>query len=125
MIRVQPNEAVYLKLMNKKPGLGMDTLISELDMSYATRFNDATIPDAYEALLLDVLRGDRSNFVRSDELEYSWRIFTPLLDEIERQKIDPEPYPYGTRGPASASKFVEKFGFVRHRQEYIWTPTKL
>jgi glucose-6-phosphate 1-dehydrogenase len=124
VIRVQPNEAVYMKFINKKPGLGMETTISELDLSYNTRYSDAYIPDAYEALILDVLKGNGSNFVRVDELECAWKIFTPVLHQIEREKIQPEKYPYGSRGPANSSEFVRKYGFVRHATEYVWSPTK-
>ncbi len=125
VIRVQPNEAVYMKMMNKRPGLGMEPVISELDLSYKTRYQDAQIPEAYEALILDVLNGDRSNFVRDDELEAAWRIFTPILHELE-EKSETRPnleyYSYGSRGPASLTDFVGRYGFVRHRQEYNWSP---
>lgn len=122
VIRVQPNESVYMKLMNKKPGLLMDTTISELDLSYNLRYTDAHIPDAYEALILDALRGNGSNFVRSDELEASWRIFTPVLHQLDGTSVKPEYYTYGSRGPASSSMFIKKYGFVRHEQEYVWSP---
>lgn len=64
VIRVQPNEAVYMKVMNKQPGLMNEPIISELDLSYKARFGDIYVPDAYEVLLLDFLNGDRANFVR-------------------------------------------------------------
>ncbi|ORX89645.1 glucose-6-phosphate 1-dehydrogenase [Basidiobolus meristosporus CBS 931.73] len=121
VIRVQPNESVYMKIMNKKPGLSMDTVISELDLSYRRRFSDARIPEAYESLILDALQGDHSNFVRDDELNEAWRIFTPILHEIEREGIEPLKYVYGSRGPEEADQFIESHGFQRDRQEYIWT----
>jgi glucose-6-phosphate 1-dehydrogenase len=127
VIRVQPNEAVYIKMMNKKPGLDMDTVISELDLSYKTRFQDERIPDAYESLLLDILRGDKSNFVRNDELKAAWKIFTPILHHLESLSADQQldTYQYGSRGPAGISKFLNRFGFIRHKQEYVWSPNKL
>lgn len=77
-----------------------------MDLTYHSRYADIKIPEAYEALILDALRGDHSNFVRDDELDLSWQLFTPLLDEIDNNKsIVPEKYPYGSRGPASLSKF--------------------
>lgn len=69
VIRVQPQEAVYMKFMTKQPGLSKEPIISELDLSYAKRYSDVKIPDAYESLIMDVLKGDKSNFVRNDELE--------------------------------------------------------
>ncbi|ORX64362.1 glucose-6-phosphate dehydrogenase [Basidiobolus meristosporus CBS 931.73] len=120
VIRVQPNEAVYMKITNKKPGLSMDTVISELDLSYRRRFSDVRIPEAYEALILDALQGDHSNFVRDDELDEAWRIFTPILHQIEREHIEPLKYTYGSRGPTEAQQFIESHGFERDRQEYIW-----
>jgi glucose-6-phosphate 1-dehydrogenase len=120
VIRVQPNEAVYMKMTNKLPGLSMNTVISELDLSYNRRFSDLKIPDAYEALILDVLKGDHSNFVRNDELDAAWKIFTPILHKIDNEKIAPQPYKYGTRGPPAIEEFVSKYGFKRDKQEYNW-----
>lgn len=119
VIRVQPKEAVYMKMMNKKPGLSNETVISELDLSYGKRYSDVKIPDAYESLILDCLRGDKSNFVRDDELEQAWGIFTPLLHELEKSGKKPEQYAFGTRGPASLNQFVENAGYSRH-EHYVW-----
>jgi glucose-6-phosphate 1-dehydrogenase len=52
-------------------------------LTYKRRFSDLNIPEAYEALLLDAFKGDHSNFVRDDELDASWRIFTPLLHYLD------------------------------------------
>lgn len=68
---------------------------------------------AYERLILDVLRGDHNLFVRSDELAASWRIFTPLLNKIENERIKPENYEFGTRGPTSADELIKRSGFIR------------
>jgi len=120
VIRVQPNEAVYIKMMNKLPGLSVNPTISELDLSYGRRYSDLIIPDAYESLILDCIKGDHSNFVRDDELDAAWKIFTPILHQIDNGNIVPEVYPYGSRGPESAAEFIEKHGYVRHTQEYKW-----
>lgn len=98
VIRVQPNESVYIKMNSKLPGLSMQTAVTELDLTYRRRFSDLKIPEAYEALILDALKGDHSNFVRDDELDASWRIFTPLLHYLDENKeIIPMEYPYGER----------------------------
>ncbi|KAF9103514.1 Glucose-6-phosphate 1-dehydrogenase [Mortierella sp. GBA35] len=120
VIRVQPDEAVYVKMMNKEPGLGMKTIISDLDLSYSSRFNDSVIPEAYESLILDALNGDHSNFVRDDELDAAWKIFTPILKTIDQGEIDPIPYAYGSRGPKGVSEFVAKHGYTRGEQAYVW-----
>ncbi|KAK7695410.1 hypothetical protein QCA50_000046 [Cerrena zonata] len=54
-----------------------------MDLTYKRRFADAKIPEAYESLILDALKGDHSNFVRDDELDVAWKIFTPILHWIE------------------------------------------
>ncbi|KAF9349273.1 Glucose-6-phosphate 1-dehydrogenase [Mortierella sp. AD094] len=120
VIRVQPGEAVYVKMMNKEPGLGMKTIISDLDLSYSSRFNDSVIPEAYESLILDALNGDHSNFVRDDELDAAWKIFTPILKTIDEGHLDPVPYAFGSRGPNGVTEFVEKYGYYRGSQEYVW-----
>lgn len=105
--------------MNKKPGLNNNLQISELDLSYGKRYQDVKIPDAYESLILDCLRGDKSNFVRDDELSAAWKIFTPVLHEIDEKKVKPEPYAFGSRGPKTLDSFVEKQGYARD-ENYEW-----
>ena len=94
-------------------------------MTYKERFSDARIPEAYEALILDALQGDHSNFVRDDELEYSWRIFTPILHAIDKGEIKNESYEYGSRGPEGLQKFVAKYGFRRGKDDYEWPTTNI
>lgn len=121
VLRIQPSEAVYMKFNNKQPGLSYQTLQSDLDLTYQRRYSDLKIPDAYEALILDVLRGDHSNFVRDDELDAAWKIFTPILHEIEQKHIQPKEYKYGSRGPAELDDFMMKYGYDRSgAQEYKW-----
>lgn len=128
VIRVQPGEALYVKFMTKDPGMTFRLEETELDLTYTnrykvrpiacgdfskfsqffffpTRFQDAVLPDAYERLIMDVFSGSQMHFVRSDELREAWRLFTPLLHRIEREKIAPLPYVYGSRGPAQADDF--------------------
>lgn len=124
VIRVQPNESVYMKFTNKTPGLGNDLTTFELDLNYALRMAETRIPDAYESLILDVLKGDKSNFVRDDELEMAWSIFTPLLNHIESNGVVPHSYPYGSRGPVQLDAFVAKYGFKRE-EGYTWTSPKM
>lgn len=108
VIRVQPDEAIYLKINNKIPGLGMRLDRSNLNLHYADRYS-REIPDAYERLLLDAIEGERRLFIRSDELDAAWAIFTPLLKELESRKVAPELYPYGSRGPVGAHYLAAKY----------------
>ncbi|XP_029464344.1 glucose-6-phosphate 1-dehydrogenase [Rhinatrema bivittatum] len=125
VIRVQPNEAVYTKMMTKKPGMFFNPEESELDLTYGNRYKDVKLPDAYERLILDVFCGSQMHFVRSDELREAWRIFTPLLHRIESEKIKPIPYIYGSRGPAEADELMKRVGF-RYEGTYKWVnPNKL
>lgn len=122
VLRVQPNETIYMKVNTKYPGLSTQTVATDLDFTYHRRFTNLVIPQAYESLILDCLKGDHSNFVRDDELDEAWKIFTPLLEDIDAGKLPVEVYPYGSRGPESVSKFVQKLGYVIPKNEnYIWT----
>jgi glucose-6-phosphate 1-dehydrogenase len=98
VIRIQPDEAIHLRVTNKTPGMGMNFTAKDLDLRYKHAF-DEVIPDAYENLILDVIRGDRSLFITKEELEAAWDIFTPILHEIDEQKIVPLPYAFGSTGP--------------------------
>ncbi|KAG1469713.1 hypothetical protein G6F56_003096 [Rhizopus delemar] len=121
VFRVQPGEAIYMKFNNKIPGFSSDSMITELDLTYKSRYDNLKIPAAYETLLLDVMLGDHSNFVRDDELIAAWEIFTPLLHHVENDKIKPEPYPYGSRGPEKLNEFAKKYGIERLEHEnYHW-----
>jgi len=124
VMRIQPNEAVYFKVNAKTPGLHMGTLPADLDLTYKERFEDARIPEAYEALILDALNGDHSQFVRDDELDYAWKIFTPILKSIDAGEIKNELYKYGSRGPASLNEFQTRYGYVRDNT-YAWPKTSV
>lgn len=124
VIRLQPLEAMYMKLTVKQPGLEMHTVQSELDLSYMQRYQGVVIPEAYERLILDTIRGDQQHFVRRDELKAAWEIFTPLLHRIDRGELKPSPYKPGSRGPAEADELLEKAGYVQ-THGYIWIPPTL
>lgn len=107
VINIQPDEAIHLKINNKMPGLKVSLDNSNLDLTYKTRY-DKQLPDAYEILLLDVILGDKRLFVRGDELEAAWDIFTPVLHALEKEKIKPELYPYNSRGPIGSYYLASK-----------------
>ena len=64
VIRLQPDEAMYIKTMTKQPGMSFEPLESELDLTYRARYGDIRLPDAYERLILDVFSGNQGHFVR-------------------------------------------------------------
>ncbi|MBT3381045.1 MAG: glucose-6-phosphate dehydrogenase [Lentisphaerae bacterium] len=103
VICIQPDEGIQLRVANKVPGLGMTLEQQSLDLNYHAAFN-RVIPQAYEALLLDALRGDKGLFVRDDELSAAWDIFTPILKELESHRAIPEPYAIGSTGPDAAQR---------------------
>jgi len=108
VIRIQPDEAVYLKMNNKMPGLGLKIGNSRLDLQYKTQYENA-LPDAYERLLLDAVNGDKRLFIRDDELEAAWKLFTPVLKELDDKRVQPELYPYGSRGPLGAHYLAARY----------------
>merc|ERR1719188_2261655 len=86
VIRIQPHEAIYYKMLAKLPGLSQgarDVQQTVLDLDLKKRFELRRTPEAYEKLIHDVTQGESHNFVRRDELEEAWRIFDPLLDHLE------------------------------------------
>ncbi len=111
VIRVQPDEAIMFRITNKVPGLDMDLEARDLDLQYDTAFSEL-IPDAYEDLLLDVIQGEKSLFIGSQELAASWDIFTPVLRTIDENHIRPLPYPFGSTGPAEAMDLAVRAGTV-------------
>jgi glucose-6-phosphate 1-dehydrogenase len=98
---------------------------SELDLSYKQRFDDVEIFDAYTRLILEVIRGRQATFVRDDELKASWAIFTPLLHRIEKDKIKPILYKYGSRGPAESDELVARVGYHYHGGQYQWKESQM
>ncbi|CAI5756918.1 unnamed protein product [Candida verbasci] len=115
VIRVQPDEAIYLKINSKIPGVSTETSLTDLDLTYSKRYSkDFWIPQAYESLIMDCLQGNHANFVRDDELDISWKLFDPLLEAIEtgKTKAELEIYPYGSKGPKKLKEFLRNHGYV-------------
>ncbi|MFP4302388.1 MAG: glucose-6-phosphate dehydrogenase [Spirochaetaceae bacterium] len=99
-IRVQPNESIELLVNNKRPGLGLDISQVSLNMLYHREFAEQ-LPEAYERLLLDVLRGDRALFIQHEELAAAWELVTPLLRRLDAGELKPVSYPRGSDGPSA------------------------
>jgi len=104
LMGIQPDESLRMELMVKKPGLEMQTQSISLDAC----LHNGSPRDAYEGLLLDVIEGDHSLFLRSDEVQQSWKIVDPVL-EYWRDTTGPVlSYPPGSWGPRQANQLFEK-----------------
>lgn len=110
VIRLQPDEGVKLWLMIKDPGPGgMRLQHVPLDMSFAESFS-ARNPDAYERLILDVVRGNQTLFMRRDEVEAAWTWVDPIIEAWTTSNEQPKPYVAGTWGPTAAVALTERDG---------------
>lgn len=117
IIRLQPDEGLKLNLMAKTPGDGMRLKPVELELDFRETFRTPRM-DAYERLLLDVLRGQLTLFMRSDELEAAWEWVEPILKFWENADQAPIPYTAGTWGPAAASALIGRDG-LQWREESL------
>jgi glucose-6-phosphate 1-dehydrogenase len=110
VLRIQPNEGVTVTFGAKRPGLEMSTTTVHMDFCYRTAFGVES-PDAYEMLLLDVMRGDATLFIRADEVEAQWRLITPIEEAWTAQIVKELPiYPAGSDGPSEADQLPARNG---------------
>jgi len=117
VIRLQPDEGVRLWLMIKDPGPGgMRLAHVPLDMSFASVFNVRN-PDAYERLLMDVVRGNQTLFMRRDEVEAAWTWIDPILDAWSNASEPPKPYTSVTWGPSASIALIERNGRTWHEDD--------
>lgn len=115
IIRLQPDDGLELQVNTKMPGDGM--LLSPMPLNLALCNRGATRRlDAYERLLVDVVRGRLALFVRRDELEAAWIWIEPILAGWERLNDPPKPYTAGTWGPAASSALVSRDGSAWHEE---------
>ncbi len=111
VFRIQPSESISLSFSTKRPGMQYQVHPVTMDFRYDSTFKSG-LPEAYERLLLDVLRGDSTLFMRSDELEAAWQFVTPVLDYWEQKKVVPEPYRAGSWGPRGAEDLLWQAGHL-------------
>ncbi len=106
LLSIQPKESLRIQMTAKEPGLEMKTRCVALEAGL--RHEDETSHDAYEDLLLDVIKGDRSLFLRYDEVEYAWKVVDPVLRvwAVERDYIST--YPAGSWGPEESRRLFER-----------------
>ncbi len=105
LLSIQPDESMRMEVHVKQPGLDMNTRLMQMNASFLK--TDEQTLDAYETLLLDVIEGDRSLFLRFDEVEWAWRVVDPILKNwaVEREYIPT--YPAGSWGPPDANRLFD------------------
>jgi len=117
IIRLQPNEGVKLLMMSKDPGPGgMRLREVPLNLSFAQAFAERT-PEAYERLLLDVVRGSQTLFMRRDELEAAWMWVDPIREAWDASEDAPQPYTAGTWGPTGSIALIERDGRTWYEED--------
>jgi len=115
VLQIQPKESIGMNVVIKRPGLHTDSIQTKLTLSYKDDLEGGMgsgLPDAYEKLILDVVKGDHGLFVRSDELIAAWEIFDKVLNELEDKKVKPVQYDFGSSGPKEADELLKRAGFV-------------
>ena len=119
-IRLQPNEGMDLQVTIKEPGPGGMRLIDvPLDMTFADALGDDAedVTDAYERLIMDVIRGNQTLFMRGDEVEAAWAWTDPLIQGWEGRNDVPKLYDAGSAGPEDAMMLL-------HRDDRKWREIK-
>ncbi|MES2844421.1 MAG: glucose-6-phosphate dehydrogenase [Pseudomonadota bacterium] len=113
VIRLQPNEGMNLMVMIKEPGPGgMRLMQVPLDMAFADALGDHAedVPDAYERLIMDVIRGNQTLFMRGDEVEAAWAWTDPIIAGWEARGDKPQGYDAGSSGPEDALMLMHRDG---------------
>ena len=105
---IQPEQGIVEAFQAKYPGPTMRLATVETRFSYS-EFNEPT-PEAYETLLLDVMRGDATLFMRGDQVEEAWKVVMPILDYWAQQGSSMSSYPAGSWGPETASQITARDG---------------
>lgn len=108
-LRIQPHEGICLSFVVKEPDTtdGTRLRVSQLTFDYEKEFGKSAIPEAYERLLVDVIQGDPSLFMRSDVIERSWEIIDPIIEATQNWDDQPIEYPVGSWGPPQAEEMLQ------------------
>jgi glucose-6-phosphate 1-dehydrogenase len=111
VLRIQPDEGASLTMTSKAPGLQVQLKTVEMDFHYGTSFGVPS-PEGYERLLHDVMLGDQTLFMRSDEVEAAWKLMTPILEHWAARNVPELPiYTAGSWGPREADALLAHDGF--------------
>ncbi len=108
-LRIQPNEGISIELQAKKPGFDSESEKVQMDFCYAQK-GDGVHPDAYERVLVDALRGDKTLFATSDEVVASWEVVDDLVRTWGMSSNGIEIYPRGSWGPKAADDLARGAG---------------
>jgi glucose-6-phosphate 1-dehydrogenase len=109
-LRVQPEEGLSMRIASKLPGPKVRIYPVKMEFNYSSSFGDVS-PEAYERLLLDVMAGDATLFMRRDAVETAWKFVTPILESWEHERVLNLPeYQCGTWGPIEADRLIEADG---------------
>ena len=112
-IQLQPNEGMDLQVTIKEPGPGGMRLVDvPLDMTFADALGPESedVTDAYERLIMDVMRGNQTLFMRGDEVEAAWKWTDPIIEAWEARNDVPKPYDSGSTGPTDAGEMMRRDG---------------
>ncbi|MFK7876255.1 MAG: glucose-6-phosphate dehydrogenase [Paracoccaceae bacterium] len=112
-IQLQPNEGITMNMTIKEPGPGGMRLVDvPLDMTFAEALGEEAgdPPDAYERLIMDVIRGNQTLFMRGDEVEAAWAWTDPIIEGWTTRGEVPKPYPHGSSGPSDADQLMIRDG---------------
>jgi len=105
VLSLQPAESMELEIHSRQPGLGMHTRMIKMNAGF--RGGGERPIEAYEALLLEIMRGNPTNFIRFDEVEWAWRVVEPILEYWQQERDRIPSYPAGTWGPETANRLFE------------------
>ena len=118
IISIQPELEISLLFESKVPGLHMKLVPVEMDFMYQDAYTES-LPEAYEALLLDVLEGDSTLFMRADQVEAAWKVVMPIIDAWNKKPSKQlHFYKSGEWGPAAANALLKPFA-----KEWFTLPT--
>ena len=109
-LRLQPNEGISLRFNGKAPGVSMEIRPVRMQFDYEAEFGAYT-PEAYQRLLLEVMAGDSTLFIRRDEVEIAWTIVDPIRQAWSGKPLEAsELYPAGSWGPAASDELLARLG---------------
>lgn len=108
-IRIQPNEGITLDLLAKEPGFANNLRPVQMSFCYQDSFNDLK-PDAYERVIIDAIRGDKTLFPHSSEILATWELLEPIIQHWTSQGDDLEVYAKGSIGPVRAEALASRAG---------------
>jgi glucose-6-phosphate 1-dehydrogenase len=110
VLRLKPDEGIDLKLNVKVPGAHFALVPADMRFSYQKAFH-TPVPAAYETLLYEILAGDQTLFMRTDQIDAAWALLQPVLDTWQAHpSVDFPNYPAGSWGPEAAEGLISRDG---------------